>query len=68
MIFEIGDTLVFIGDSISDYDRKRPIQHLQRALDLLRILLLQTEYSADNDTTFILQTAVAIGKVHLAAA
>ena len=25
MIFEKGDTLVFIGDSISDYDRKRPI-------------------------------------------
>ena len=25
MIFEKNDTLLFIGDSISDYDRKRPI-------------------------------------------
>ena len=25
MIFEKGDTIVFIGDSISDYDRKRPV-------------------------------------------
>lgn len=25
MIFDKGDTIVFIGDSISDYDRKRPV-------------------------------------------
>ena len=25
MIFEKNDTLLFIGDSISDYDRKRPV-------------------------------------------